>query len=65
MSIQNIMISNIRDIDIQTNEGRLLLAALAMLTTESHSNLCTNKTPDEVMVLINELASHMFKDVML
>ena len=39
-------IKTLKDIDDSTAEGRLLLAALAKLTTESQQN----KTPDQVIV---------------
>ena len=49
---------NVSDIDTSTIEGRLLLAALAKLTTESQ----TDKTPDEVIEQCVMLAEHMFKE---
>ena len=51
------MIQELNEIDYKTNEGRLLMAALAMITTECR----TNKTPDEVINELNELADHMFR----
>ncbi len=49
------MIKNLNDIDRTTKEGRLLFAALAKITTESQ----TDKTPDEVLQQINDLANKM------
>ena len=46
------MITNVNDIDNTTHEGRLLIAALSIITTEYR----TDKTPDEVLQEINELA---------
>ena len=48
-------IININDIDTTTIEGKLLLASLAIITTESQ----TDKTPDEVIEQINILAQKM------
>lgn len=48
----------ISEIDINTKEGRLLLAAIAKLTTESQ----TDKTPDEVMAQCEALSVAMFQD---
>jgi hypothetical protein len=46
-------------VDINTNipEGKLLLAALAKITTESQ----TDKTPYEVIEQLNKLSDEMFK----
>ena len=41
----------ITDINTKTEEGKLLLAAIAKITTESQ----TDKTPDEVMEQLNKL----------
>jgi hypothetical protein len=49
-------ITNLSMIDTNIAEGRLLLAALAKLTTESQKD----KTPDEVISQCNELAAKMF-----
>jgi hypothetical protein len=46
------MITDLNDIDRTSKEGRLLFAALAKITTESQ----TDKTPDEVIQQLNELA---------
>lgn len=47
------IIKTLRDIDYQTNpEGRLLFAALVILT----SALYTDKTPDDVIELLDERA---------
>lgn len=44
--------------DRNTKEGRLLLSALAVITTECR----TNKTPDEVLQELDELATNMESD---
>lgn len=51
------MIVDINEINTETIEGRLLLAAIAKITTESQ----TDKTPFEVIRQLNELGSEMFK----
>lgn len=43
------MIEETNQIDTSTEEGKLLLAALAIITTESQ----TDKTPDQVISLLN------------
>jgi hypothetical protein len=50
------MINELNEISIKSSEGRLLMAALAKLTTESQ----TDKTPDEVIGQLNLLANEMF-----
>lgn len=55
------MIKTISEINTNCAEGRLLMAALAKLTTESQ----TDKTPDEVIKQCNELADDMYKDAIL
>jgi hypothetical protein len=52
------MTQDINDFDYTINEGRLLLAALAVITTECR----TNKTPYEVIEELNKLAEHMFRN---
>lgn len=52
------MIQNISAINTNCPEGRLLMAALAKLTTESQKD----KTPDEVLRQCINLADHMYKD---
>jgi len=49
------MITDLNDIDRTSKEGRLLFAALTKITTESQ----TDKTPDEVIQQLNELADKM------
>lgn len=49
----------INDIDTSIEEGRLLLAALAILTT---SEGYTNKSPDEVLALVAETALIAFDE---
>jgi hypothetical protein len=51
------MIQQLNEIDYKTNEGRLLMAALAIITTE----LRTDKTPDEVISELNQRANNMFQ----
>ena len=53
------MINDLRQIKTDTDEGKLLMACLAIITTELH----TNKTPNEVIELLNELADKMFNEV--
>jgi len=50
------IIKYLSHIDRRTQEGRLLLAALAKLTTESQ----TDKTPEEVILQLHDLADEMF-----
>ncbi len=47
----------INEINTGTEEGKLLLAAMAKITTESQ----TNKTPDQVLRQLNKLSKKMFK----
>ena len=51
------MIQTLNEINYQINEGRLLMAALAIITTEYR----TNKTPDEVISELNQRADDMFQ----
>ena len=50
------MINDLNEISIESSEGRLLMAALAKLTSESQ----TDKTPNEVIGQLNLLADKMF-----
>lgn len=50
---------NLQDINIDSVEGRLFMAALAKLTTESQ----TGKTPDEVIEQCTVLANEMYKEL--
>lgn len=52
------MFKNISEVNTNCVEGRLLMAALAKLTTESQ----TDKTPDEVLAQCVSLANDMYKD---
>ena len=52
------VITDLKEIDRTTKEGRLLFAALAKITTESQ----TDKTPYEVMEQLEELAAAMDDD---
>jgi hypothetical protein len=49
-------IKSLEDINVNTREGRMLGAALAMLTTECR----TNKTPYQVIEELSELAEKMY-----
>lgn len=51
-------IKNLSQIDTNLVEGRLFMAALAKLTTESQ----TDKDPDEVLVQCINVSNAMFKD---
>jgi hypothetical protein len=49
------VITDLKEINRTTNEGRLLFAALAKITTESQ----TDKTPYEVLEQLEDLATKM------
>ena len=49
------MITDLNKIKVDTDEGKLLMAAIAKITTESQ----TDKTPNEVIEQLNELADKM------
>lgn len=51
------LIESIRDLDDTTAEGKLLMAALAKLTTGEYSN----KQPDEVVKELDKLQKQMYK----
>jgi hypothetical protein len=51
------MITDLNEINYSINEGRLLMAALAIITTECR----TNKTPNEVINELNQRADDMFQ----
>lgn len=50
------MKTDLNAINIKTEEGKMLLAAIAKITTESQ----TNKTPNQVIRQLNKLKKHMF-----
>lgn len=50
-----ILITDLRDIDKTSKEGKYLFAAIAKITTESQ----TDKTPYEVLEQLHELALQM------
>ncbi len=52
------MIMTLRDIDTSTKEGKLLMAALAILTTESR----THQTPDTVLEACRTLTETMYTE---
>lgn len=57
-SLKILFLPDIKDInliDTSTSEGKLLLAAVAKITTESQ----TDKTPNEVMEQLTELSAKM------
>ena len=43
------------EINLEIEEGKLLLASIAKLTTESQ----TDKTPQEVLLQLNQLSENM------
>lgn len=49
------MITSLNQIDTSSEEGKLLIAAIAKITTESQ----TDKTPDEVITQLNVLKDLM------
>ena len=49
------MITELEQINTETEEGKMLMAALAKITTESQ----TDKTPYEVLEQLNELKDKM------
>lgn len=49
------MITDLKQINTDSEEGKMLMAALAKITTESQ----TNKTPHEVLEQLNELKEKM------
>lgn len=49
------MITKLEQINTETEEGKMLLAALAKITTESQ----TDKTPYEVLEQLNKLKDEM------
>ena len=51
------MIQDLNQINYSIDEGRLLMAALAIITTENRFN----KTPNEVIEELNKLADEMFQ----
>ncbi len=50
------MKADLNTINTETEEGKMLLAAIAKITTESQ----TNKTPNQVIRQLNKLKKHMF-----
>lgn len=50
-------IKTINDINTETDEGKLLIMALSKLTCTVH----TDKTPDEVVNMLVELAEECYK----
>lgn len=49
------MITDLNQINTETEEGKMLLAAIAKITTESQ----TDKTPNEVLEQLSELKNKM------
>ena len=52
-------IQTLNDIDTSSVEGKMLMAALAILTTEGER---TKNTPDEVIAEVGVLADKMYTD---
>jgi hypothetical protein len=52
------MINSVIDIDVTKEEGRMLMAALATLTTESRKG----ETPGEVIEYLNKLKDKMYNN---
>ncbi len=52
-----IIMRSINEINIDIPEGKLLLASMAKITTESQ----TDKTPNQVLRQLNKLSKKMFK----
>lgn len=50
------MITNLKQINATTEEGRLLVAAIGKL----HAKCCQDKTPEEILLNLNELADKIF-----
>jgi len=50
--------TELNKIDTSTKEGRLLMAAIAVITSESR----TSSTPNEVLTHIIELSKKMYDD---
>lgn len=50
------MIVELNEINTNTEEGRLLLAAIAKITTST----ATDKTPNQVIGQLHKLVAHMF-----
>ncbi len=49
---------NLNEIDTDTIQGRYLMAAIAIITTECHKNA----TPDHVLDELNNLQQTMYED---
>ena len=52
------MIQSLRDINLDIDEGKLLMAALSIITTTTE----TDKTPEEVLCKLDGIQSVMFND---
>ncbi len=52
-------LQNLSGINTNTIEGRLLIAAMAKISSESQ----TNKTPDEILEQVHDLAEHIYKEL--
>lgn len=53
------MINTLNDVDTSTEEGKMFMAALAMITTESR----THQEPDAVIEEIQKLKKHMYDEM--
>lgn len=67
-NIPYIVTMTIRDINTATPEGKLLMAALAILTTTKEVKINgtivngTDTTPDQMLAHVNALSIEMYKD---
>lgn len=52
------MKTDLNTINLETEDGKMLLAAIAKISTESQ----TNKTPNQIISQLNKLKNHMFTD---
>ena len=52
--------TDLNQIDLKTEEGRMLLAAVTKISTESQ----TDKTPNQIIRQLNKLKTHMFKNLL-
>lgn len=51
------MKADLNAINRDTEEGKMLLAAIAKISTESQ----TNKTPNQIIRQVNKLKNHMYR----
>lgn len=53
-----INLKSISEINTDTVEGKLLIAAMAKISTESQ----TDKEPDEILAQVQKLANYIYKE---